>query len=164
MARSTSPGQPIIGVSRDSDPGMPSSSPPPDRFQREIEDIVRLAEKRLERQSPGYRARKATHRLGRAFGGVSLRLPAVEVMAGWGLALLLLSWLIGLLRISPLLGFWAQVIGVALLVVAIVVSVTRGRGGGGGGGDKMWRGERISYGSPYGGGFLDRLRRLFRQR
>jgi hypothetical protein len=38
----------------------------------------------------------------------------------------------------------------------------RGRGGGFGG--KMWRGERISYGSPYGESWLNRLRRFFRGR
>jgi len=42
----------------------------------------------------------------------------------------------------------------------------RGGGGGGGGlgGGKLWRGERISYGNPYGEGWLNRLRRLFRGR
>jgi hypothetical protein len=28
----------------------------------------------------------------------------------------------------------------------------------------MWRGERISYSSPYGDSLVDRLRRLFRGR
>jgi hypothetical protein len=41
----------------------------------------------------------------------------------------------------------------------------RGRSGGGlGGGNRMWRGERIAYGSPYGEGWLARLRRIFRGR
>jgi hypothetical protein len=96
-------------------------------------------------------------------------LPPVEVMAGWGLALLLISWLLSLpmFRGIPYMGFvlvWAQAIGIALLALAIIVSVARGRGGGSAGGsDKMWRGERVAYGSPYSEGLLDRLRRMFRR-
>lgn len=145
---------------------MPSSTPRDDRFQREIDDIVRLAEKRLERQSFGARARRTTRRLGGALSGPSARLPRAETLAGWGLALLLLSWLLSLLRfIAPgtgVLGFALQVVGIALLAAGIIVSLTRGRGGSGGsGGQKVWRGERISYGSPYQGDLMRRLRRLF---
>lgn len=141
---------------------MPSSTPRDDRFQREIDDIVRLAEKRLERQSFGARARRTTRRLGGALSGPSARLPRAETLAGWGLALLLLSWLLSLLRfIAPgtgVLGFALQVVGIALLAAGIIVSLTRGRGGSS---EKMWRGERISYGSPYQGDLMRRLRRLF---
>ncbi len=142
---------------------MPPSSPPPDRFQREIDDIVRLAEKRLERQSVSYRVRKSTRRLGGSLGGLHLRLPAIETMAGWALALLLLSWLVGLFRFTAFLAFWMQTVGIVLLATAIIISVTRGRAGGGGGA-KMWRGEPVSYGSPYGEGIVNRLRRFFRGR
>ncbi len=143
---------------------MPSSSPPPDRFQREIDDIVRLAEKRLERQSPSYRARKATRRVTSRFSGFDLRLPSVEVMAGWGLGLLMLSFL-GTLLLGrsqfAIVFFWAQAIGLGLLGLAIILNVTRR---GGGGGTKTWRGEPVSYGSPYGDGLMSRLRRMFRRR
>ena len=44
---------------------MPSS-PPPDKFQREIDDIIRIAERRLEHQSFRYRMRKTMRRLGTA--------------------------------------------------------------------------------------------------
>ena len=144
---------------------MPSS-PPPDRFQREIDDIIRLAERRLEHQSFSYRMRKSTRRLGGVMGGINLRLPSPEVLGGWGLALLLASWLLSLVRFIPfsgVLGQWALIFGILFLTVAIVSSLLRGRGIGGGG-DKMWRGERIYYGSPYGEGFLGRLRRIFRGR
>jgi hypothetical protein len=129
---------------------MPSS-PPPDRFQREIDDIIRLAERRLEHESFKYRMRKSTRRLGGAMGGLNLRLP---------------SWLLSLVRFIPfsgLIGSWALIFGILFLTVAIVSSLLRGRGIGGGG-DKMWRGERIYYGSPYGEGILGRLRRIFRGR
>jgi hypothetical protein len=53
-------------------------------------------------------------------------------------------------------------------VLAILKSVMRGRSGGGsgggGGGAKMWRGERIQYGNPYGESFLNRIRRMLRRR
>jgi hypothetical protein len=56
-------------------------------------------------------------------------------------------------------------------VLAILSSVMRGRNGGsssnaGGasGGNKMWRGEQVSYGSPYGESFLNRIRRMLRGR
>jgi hypothetical protein len=147
---------------------MPSS-PPPDRFQREIDDIIRLAERRLEHQSFGYRMRKSTRRLGNAFGGFSLRLPSPETLGGWGLALLLISWLMTLPIVSgvPLARVLYQpvlIMGVLMLVLALITSLMRGRSGGPSGGTKMWRGERVSYGNPYGEGLLARLRRFFRGR
>src|SRR3981081_4673702 len=65
---------------------MPSS-PPPDRFQREIDDIIRLAERRLEHQSFRYRMRRSTRRLGNAFGGFAIKLPNAGKLGGWGLVL-----------------------------------------------------------------------------
>jgi hypothetical protein len=152
---------------------VPTPPPPPDRFQREIDDIIRLAERRLEHQSFGHRMRRSTRRLGGALSGFSLKLPAPEMLAGWGLALLLVSWLLSLLRFIPMAGplqFWLQALGVLLLAAGLITSLMRGRGAGGpssgGGGDKMWRGERVYYGSPYGGpdGFLGRIRRILRGR
>jgi hypothetical protein len=148
---------------------MPSS-PPPDKFQREIDDVIRLAERRLEHQSFSYRMKRSTRRLGNAFGGVAPRLPPPETLGGWGLALLLVSWLLTLPIVNgvflsrilqqPVLG-----LGILLLTLALVTSLLRGRAGGGGlGGNKMWRGERISYASPYGENLLNRLRRMFRGR
>src|SRR2546423_3399089 len=117
---------------------MPPSNPPPDRFQREIDDIIRLAERRLEHQSFGYRVRKSTRRLGGAMGGFNLHLPSAETMGGVGLALLMLAWLLSLVLRVPGIGSlayllqpWALGVGLLLLVLAILKSVTKGRGGGG---------------------------------
>ena len=145
---------------------MPSS-PPPDRFQREIDDIIRLAEHRLEHQSFRYRLRRSTRRLGNAFGGFAIKLPNAETLGGWGLALLLLSWLFSLPFINSmflinLLRPWVLIFGVLLLTLALVSSLLRGRGTSGSG--KMWRGERLSYSNPYGENWLARLRRMFRGR
>src|SRR6266704_729045 len=145
---------------------MPSS-PPPDRFQREIDDIIRLAEHRLEHQSFRYRMRRSTRRLGSAFGGFAIKLPNAETLGGWGLALLLLSWLFSLPFINTmflvrLLQPWVLMLGVLLLTRALVRSLLRGRGTSGSGGGKMWRGERVAYGNPYGESWLARLRRMFR--
>jgi hypothetical protein len=154
---------------------MPSS-PPPDKFQREIDDIIRLAERRLEHQSFSYRMRRSTRRLGNAFGGFSLKLPPPETLGGWGLAFLLISWLLTLpivsgVMLGRLLQPWVLMLGVLLLTLALITSLIRGRTGGassssniGTGGGKMWRGERIAYGSPYGESLLSRLRRMFRGR
>jgi hypothetical protein len=148
---------------------MPSS-PPPDRFQREIDDIIRLAERRLEHQSFGYRMRRSTRRIGNSLGGFSLRLPPAETLGGWGLALLLISWVLSLLFRAGLVVAGVNVsqiilaLGAGLLALALIVSVVRGRAGGGGGGARVWRGERIAYGSPYGEGWLRRIRRIFRGR
>jgi hypothetical protein len=146
---------------------MPSS-PPPDRFQREIDDIIRLAERRLEHQSFSYRMKRSTRRLGNAFGGFHLRLPPAETLGGWAMALLLVGWLMTLpivngVLLARVLAQPVLVIGIVLLVLAIISSLTRGRGAGGGG-NRMWRGERISYGNPYGESWLNRLRRMFRGR
>ena len=145
---------------------MPSS-PPPDRFQREIDDIIRLAERRLEHQSFSYRVKRSTRRLGNAFRGLHFRLPAPEVLGGWAMALLLISWLMTLPIVSGvfLARVLAQpvlVIGIVLLVLAIISSLMRGRAGGSG--SHSWRGERVSYGSPYGESWLAKLRRMFRGR
>ena len=147
---------------------MPSS-PPPDRFQREIDDIIRLAERRLEHQSFSYRMKRSTRRLGNAFSGLHVRLPAPEILGGWAMALLLISWLMTLpivsgVALARLLSQPVLVIGIVLLVLAIVTSLMRGRGGGSGGGSRTWRGERVSYGSPYGESWLTKLRRMFRGR
>jgi hypothetical protein len=152
---------------------MPSS-PPPDRFQREIDDIIRLAERRLEHQSFRYRMRRALRRLGGGIGRINLHLPPPETLGGWGLALLLLSWLLTLpfvngVLLSRIMQPWALMLGVVLLTAALVSSLIRGRSGGGavpgsGSSGRMWRGERISYGSPYGESWLSRLRRMFRGR
>ncbi len=145
---------------------MPSS-PPPDRFQREIDDIIRLAEHRLEHQSFRYRMRRSTRRLGNAFSGFAPKLPNAETLGGWGLALVLLSWLFSLPFINSmflinLLRPWVLIFGVLLLTLALVSSLLRGRGTSGSG--KMWRGERLSYSNPYGENWLARLRRMFRGR
>src|SRR5215472_11369824 len=140
---------------------MPSS-PPPDRFQREIDDIIRLAERRLEHQSFGYRVRRSARRLGSAFSHIHIGLPAPEVLGGWAMALLLIGWLLTLpivngMLIARILAQPVFVVGMALLVLAIVSSLTRGRAGRGGTGSGMWRGERVSYGSPYGESWLGKL-------
>ncbi|MCA1645551.1 MAG: hypothetical protein LC797_08835 [Chloroflexi bacterium] len=148
---------------------MPSS-PPPDKFQREIDDIIRLAERRLEHQSFRYRMRRSTRRLGNAFSGFAPKLPSPEVLGGWGLAFLLISWLFSLpfingIVLSRLLQPWTLILGVTLLTLALISSLLRGRGSAGtGGSGRMWRGERITYGSPYGESWLTRLRRMFRGR
>jgi hypothetical protein len=144
---------------------MPPSNPPPDRFQREIDDIIRLAERRLEHQSFSYRMRKSTRRLSGVMSGLSPRLPSAEQMGGIGLALLLLAMVLSIFGFGPLRLLQPIVLGLGLLllVLAILASVFRGRGGGGGG-NKVWRGEQIAYGSPYGEGILSRLRRILRGR
>jgi hypothetical protein len=146
---------------------MPSSPPPPpDRFSREIDDIIRLAERRLEHRSFSYRVRKSTRRLSNAFGAVRPRWPAPEVLGGWGLALLLISWLMTLpivngVFLARLLNQPVLLVGIVLLVLALVTSLMRGRGSGN---NKVWRGERIAYGGSYGESWLAKLRRVFRGR
>jgi hypothetical protein len=146
---------------------MPSS-PPPDRFQREIDDIIRIAERRLEHQSFRYRMRRSTRRLGNALGAFNLRLPPAETLGGWGLALLLISWLLTLPFLSmPLIRLaqpWVLMLGILLVTAGLISSLVRGKGTAGGSGGRMWRGERIAYGSPYGDSWLSRLRRMFRGR
>jgi hypothetical protein len=83
-------------------------------------------------------------------------------MGGWGLALLLVSWLLTLpivrsLPFASIVQPIVLILGVLLLTVALVSSLVRGRNN-----QKMWRGERVSYGNPYGESLLNRLRRMFR--
>jgi hypothetical protein len=81
---------------------------------------------------------------------------------------MLLSWLLSLLgRMLPgggLIGMILQAVGVGLLALAIILSLTRRKTGVGYGADagaKMWRGEAVSYGNPYGQSLGDRIRRMF---
>lgn len=155
---------------------MPPSSPSPDRFQREIDDIIRLAEKRLERQSFKARARSSSRPFRRRFSGLGISLPPPENLAGWGLVLLLLAWLLqiagGFLSLGVVghyLTFAAEVVGIGLLALGIALSLLRGRSGSGGaggsGGSRMWRGERVSYGNPYGdNAIVRRIKEIFRGR
>ena len=81
------------------------------------------------------------------------------------MALLLIGWLMTLPIVSGVLlaRVLAQpvfVVGIVLLVLAIISSLTRGRSSRGSA--AMWRGERVSYGSPYGESWLGKLRRMFR--
>ncbi|MBV9325422.1 MAG: hypothetical protein JO352_16745 [Chloroflexi bacterium] len=145
---------------------MPSS-PPPDRFQREIDDIIRLAERRLEHQSFGYRVRRSTRRLGSAFSGIHIGLPPAEVLGGWAMALLLIGWLMTLpivngVLLARVLAQPVFVVGIVLLVLAIISSLTRGRSSRASSSGGMWRGERVSYGSPYPESWLGKLRKMFR--
>src|SRR6478672_11768075 len=113
---------------------MPSS-PPPDKFQREIDDIIRIAERRLEHQSFRYRMRRATRRLGSGISAFNLRLPAAEIFGGWGLALLLISWLLTLFSM-PLIRLvqpWVLMLGILLLTAGLISSLVRGKGTGGAG-------------------------------
>ena len=88
---------------------MPSS-PPPDRFQREIDDIIRLAERRLEHQSFGYRDAGARRDdWATRSGGIHIALPPAETLGGWGLALLLIGWLLTLPIVNGL--FLARILG-----------------------------------------------------
>jgi hypothetical protein len=144
---------------------MPSS-PPPDRFQREIDDIIRLAERRLEHQSFGYRVRRSMRRLGNAIRGIHIGLPPAEILGGWAMALLLIGWLLTLpivngMFLARVLAQPVFVVGIVLLVLAIVSSLTRGRSSSG---SAVWRGERVSYGNPYGESWLGKIRRMFRGR
>jgi hypothetical protein len=147
---------------------MPSSNPPPDRFQREIDDIIRLAERRLEHQSFSHRMRRSSRRLSGAMGGFGLRLPPAETLGGLGLAFLMLSWFLtlGLIRggLISTVQPWVAGIGIILLVLAILTSLTKTKTTISSPSAKVWRGEHISYGSPYGEGFLNRLRRMLRGR
>ena len=77
--------------------------------------------------------RRSTRRLGNAFGGFVPKLPPAETLGGWGLALLLLSWLFSLPFINTmflirLLQPWVLMLGVLLLTLALVSSLLRGRG------------------------------------
>ncbi|MBV9581211.1 MAG: hypothetical protein JO057_21730 [Chloroflexi bacterium] len=142
---------------------MPSS-PPPDRFQREIDDIIRLAERRLEHQSFGYRVKRTMRRLWNRVRGIHIGLPPAETLGGWAMALLLMGWLMTLpivsgVMLARVLAQPVFVVGIVLLVMAIISSLTRGRSRSS---SSMWRGERVSYGSPYGERWLDKIRRMFR--
>jgi hypothetical protein len=142
-----------------------------DRYQREIEELLRKMDtrslheplpKRLSRRTSGFRAG-----LQQTLRGFLRRAPVEQFMIA-SIFLVLGSLVLGLLGTlvpSDALGtltYWTSLLGLLFFVLAIVMSVA-GRQRGGGGPEQRWRGQVVEF-RPRDQGLWTRLRGWFRRR
>src|SRR5581483_6599017 len=155
-----------------STPKPPGQHPVSERYQREIEELLRRLDgrprpeplsRRLSRRTAGFRS--GFQSALRSF----LRRPPVEQFMIASIALVLVSLILGLPMFGALatVAYWTSILGLLFFVLAIGLSIANRRpsssGGCGGGGDRYWRGQVIEY-RPRNEGFFGRLRRWFRRR
>ena len=135
-----------------------------ERWEREIDDLLRRKEGRLRREPV---SRRFTRRSAPLAGGVThvlrsfLRRPPVEQFMIASIFLVALTFFLQILRIAPTIQYWAGVLSLFLFVLALGLSITGHRGGPRG--TKRWREREISYGSPYPS-LWDSMRRWWRRR
>jgi hypothetical protein len=127
---------------------------PPDRLEREIEEILDKIEDFPTASERRARARKkATGRLGGAIAGqqraLLARLSRIDMSQLMLLSFMLILGSLFLRRFSPLLTQWVLYGGVALFLAAFAMLVFgRKSGGGPTGSGAYWRGRQIEYRQP----------------
>lgn len=127
---------------------------PPDRLEREIEEILDKIEDFPSASERRARARrKATGRLGGAVAGwqraLLARLSRFDMSQVMLLSFLLILGSLFLRRFSPLLTQWVLYAGVALFIAAFAMLVFGRKGRSGPGGSAAyWRGRQIEYRQP----------------
>ena len=127
---------------------------PPDRLEREIEEILDKIEDFPSASERRARARrKATGRLGGAIAGqrraLLARLSRIDMSQVMLLSFMLILGSLFLRRFSPLLTQWVMYAGVALFIAAFAMLLFgRKSGEGPTGSAAYWRGRQIEYRQP----------------
>lgn len=122
-----------------------------ERWEREIDDVLRRKAGRL-RGEPA--SRRLARRGAPLAGGASaafrafLRRPPVEQFMIASIFLVAVSFFLQMLRVAPLVAYWAGILSLLFFVLALALSVA-GHRGAGGRGPKRWRDREVEYGSPY---------------
>jgi hypothetical protein len=135
---------------------------PPDRMEREIEELLEKIEDFPSASERRARARrKATGRLGGAMAGqqraLLARVSRIDMSQVMLLSFLLILGSLFLRRFSPLLTQWVLYAGIALFIAAFTMLVFGRKGGGSGGSAGYWRGRQIEYRQPSLGAQARRL-------
>ena len=135
---------------------------PPDRLEREIEELLGKIEDFPSASERRARARKkATGRLGGAIAGqqraLLARLSRIDMSQVMLLSFLLILGSLFMRRFSPLLTQWVLYAGIALFIAAFTMLVFGRKGGGPSGNAAYWRGRQIEYRQPSLGAQARRL-------
>lgn len=132
---------------------------PPDRIEREIEEILDKIDRFVPNESVPLRFRRrmvtALRSLRHALLSPLARVSIAQVML-LGVALFFLAFFLG--RFDPALGKWTAVAGAVLFVGGFLLSLLGGRGRHE---PKRWRGRVVQYDEP---DLTARLRTWFRAR
>jgi len=135
-----------------------------ERYQREIEDLLRRLDSRPVREpvSSKLARRTATFRAGlhRALRGFLRRAPMEQFMIA-SIVLVLVSLICNLIPPLALVAYWTSVLSIVFFVLAIGVSVANRRAAGPSG--PIWRGQVIDYRSRRNPDFMTRLRQWLRR-
>ena len=141
----------------------------PERWEREIDELVRRREAKLRREPV---SRKVVRRGAPMMSGLSgafrtfLRWTPVEQFMFASIFLVAASFLLSITPGMSGVAQWASLISILLFVLAIALSVAARRGGGPPGA-KRWREREVGYGSNYGPSpptLWDNLRTWWRRR
>ena len=135
-----------------------------ERWEREIDDLLRRKEGRLRREPVSRRFARRSAPLAGGLSGVLrsvLRRPPVEQFMIASIFLVAVTFLLQIVKIAPTVQYWAGMLSLFLFLLALGLSVTGHRSGPRGA--KRWRDREISYGSPYPS-LWDSVRHWWRRR
>lgn len=141
----------------------------PERWEREIDELVRRREAKLRREPVG---RKVVRRSAPMMSGLSgafrtfLRWTPIEQFMFASIFLVAASFLLSVTPGMSGVAQWASLLSILFFVLAIALSLA-GRRGGGAPGTKRWRDRDVGYGSHYGSPpptLWDSLRTWWRRR
>jgi hypothetical protein len=136
-----------------------------ERWEREIDELLRRKESRLRGEPVSRRFARRSAPFATGASGVFrsfLRRPPVEQFMIASIFLVAATFLLQMLKVAPVLAYWASILSLLFFVLAIALSVAGHRGFGPRGG-KRWRDREIEYHSPYPS-LWDNLRNWFRRR
>lgn len=141
----------------------------PERWEQEIDELLRRREAKLRREPVSRRVRRRSapmmSGLSDAFRSFLRRTPVEQFMIA-SLALVAVAFLLNIFPGTLVLARWASLLSILLFVLAIALSVA-GRRGQEPPGSKRWRDRDVGYGSNYGGQqptIWDNLRTWWRRR
>jgi hypothetical protein len=127
----------------------------PERWEREIDELLRRREAKLRREPVSRRVARSSapmmSGLSGAFRSFLRRTPVEQFMIA-SIFLVAGSFLLSFIPSMADVARWASLLSILFFVLALALSVAarRSQGPGGTGGPKRWRDRDVGYGSNYG--------------
>jgi hypothetical protein len=127
----------------------------PERWEREIDELLRRREAKLRREPVSKRVARSSAPmmtgLTGAFRSFLRRTPVEQFMIA-SIFLVAASFLVSFIPSMAGVARWASLLSILFFVLALALSVAarRGHGTAGGGEPKRWRDRDVGYGSSYG--------------
>lgn len=127
----------------------------PERWEREIDELLRRREAKLRREPVTKRVARSSAPMMSGLSGVFrsfLRRTPVEQFMIASIFLVAGSFLLSFIPSMAAVARWASLLSILFFVLALALSVAarRGQGPAGTGEPKRWRGNDVGYGSNYG--------------